>query len=67
MLNEMYGKATESRSGLTDLSTRVSGLTIRRMVKEDSYIQMVTYIKEIGLMTRPKGSEFTLTWMEPSI
>jgi|LauGreDrversion4_2_1035121.scaffolds.fasta_scaffold138829_4 hypothetical protein len=67
MLSIMSAKVMGSKFGQTDLSTRASGSMIRQTVREDSYIQMVTYIKEIGLMTRLKASEYTHIWTGQSI
>ena len=45
---------------------KVSGKTIVRMVTEDSYTQMVTFMKGSGIWTRHKELVNTYTAMEPS-
>ena len=43
------------------------GLMVRLLDKEDSYMTMETFIKEIGKIIWLKGLEFIVVMMEPDI
>jgi hypothetical protein len=51
--------------GLMVLDMKVSGEMTKLMVKENLYMQMVTYMKASGLMIRQKVKVHTVMLMEP--
>lgn len=59
--------AMVGRSGPMAPSMKVCGLIIWPMVKEDSFIVEVMFMKDNGLMTKLKAKVFTCIRMEPHI
>ena len=48
----------ESRHGLMEQNTLVSGEKIEPTAKEDSFMWMETFMMDFGQMIRPMASEF---------
>jgi predicted nucleic-acid-binding protein len=57
----------DSKFGLTAQNMKVNGQTIRQMVKENLFMQMVTSMKASGRMTKPMVMVLTNTLMGPLI